>query len=155
MFCPSAIASANTINSQAWFHPAATKLSAIAALEETGLEWTIICNGFFLDYWGMPKVKTYLTPITILVDIAAGKAAIPGSGDTPVVFTYTQDVAKYTAAALTLDKWEKESYVIGAKTTLNNLLKVAEDVRGTYSTVILRCRHTLTIVLRGQIRCYP
>ncbi|KAH7129880.1 hypothetical protein B0J13DRAFT_644911, partial [Dactylonectria estremocensis] len=117
---------------QAWFHPAANKLSAMAALEETSLEWTIICNGFFLDYFGLPKVKTYLTPVTILVDIAAAKAGIPGSGDVPVVFTYSHDVAKYIAEALTLDKWEKESYVIGAKATLNDLVKVAEDVRGTF-----------------------
>lgn len=107
----------------------------MAALEETSLEWTIICNGFFLDYFGLPKVKTYLTPVTILVDIAAAKAGIPGSGDVPVVFTYSHDVAKYIAEALTLDKWEKESYVIGAKATLNDLVKVAEDVRGTCSTV--------------------
>ncbi|KAH7161739.1 hypothetical protein EDB81DRAFT_925388 [Dactylonectria macrodidyma] len=143
---------------QAGFHPAINKLSAMAALEETSLEWTIICNGFFLDYWGMPKVKTYLTPITLLVDIAAGKAGIPGSGDIPVVFTYSHDAAKFTAAALTLDKWEKELYAIGAKITLNDLVKVAEDVRGVKFDVTHDSLETLRsgkiTELPGQIPGY-
>ncbi|KFY94348.1 hypothetical protein V500_03321 [Pseudogymnoascus sp. VKM F-4518 (FW-2643)] len=85
---------------QAWFPAAATKVAAMAELEKTSLEWTIICNGFFLDYWGMPKVKSYLSPTVIIIDVAAGKAAIPGLGSTPVVFTYSVDVAKYVAACL-------------------------------------------------------
>lgn len=103
----------------------------MAELEKTSLEWTIICNGAFLDYYGMPKVKSYLTPTAIVVDMAAAKAAIPGSGNTPVVFTYSGDVAKYTAAALTLPKWEKESYIIGDKLIWNEFVKLAEEVRGT------------------------
>ncbi|RMJ16115.1 hypothetical protein BHE90_002985 [Fusarium euwallaceae] len=116
---------------QSWFPAAQAKLAAMAELEGTGLEWTIICNGFFLDYWGMPKVKSYLGPMTLFIDPAGKEAAIPGSGDTPVVFTYSQDVAKFTAALLTLDKWEKESYVIGTKLSLNHFLELAEEVRGT------------------------
>lgn len=114
----------------------------------------MIFNGYFLDYWGMPKVKTYLKPFTAFVDIAAGKASIPGSGDTPGVFTYSHDAAKFTAAALTLDKWEKESYVIGTRTTLNNIVKVAEDVRGAYPIVTLGRWNRLKIAHRVQIRCH-
>ncbi|RSL72557.1 hypothetical protein CEP53_001051 [Fusarium sp. AF-6] len=116
---------------QSWFPAAQAKLAAMAELEGTNLEWTIVCNGFFLDYWGMPKVKSYLGPMTLFIDPASKEAAIPGSGDTPVVFTYSQDVAKFTAALLTLDKWEKESYVIGTKLSLNKFLELAEEVQGT------------------------
>ncbi|KAF4463798.1 Isoflavone reductase like P3 [Fusarium albosuccineum] len=35
---------------QAWFPAAQAKLAAMAELEGTSLERTIICNGFFLDY---------------------------------------------------------------------------------------------------------
>ncbi|KAL1854598.1 hypothetical protein Plec18170_004688 [Paecilomyces lecythidis] len=127
---------------QSWFLAAKSKVAAMAELEKTSLEWTIICNGAFLDYYGMPKVKSYLTPTAIVVDMAAAKAAIPGSGNTPVVFTYSGDVAKYTAAALTLPKWEKESYIIGDKLTWNEFVKLAEEVRGikfdvTYDSVEL------------------
>lgn len=118
------------MGSQAWFPAASTKIAAMIELEKTSLEWTIICNGFFLDYWGMPKVKSYLSPTVIVLDVAAGKAAIPGIGLTPVVFTYSADVAKYVAACLTLPKWETESYVIGTKLSWNDFVKLAEEVRG-------------------------
>lgn len=101
-------------------------------LETTKLEWTLICNGFFLDYWGMPKAKSYLNPLTLVMDVAANQAAIPGSGSTPVAFTYSGDVAKFTAAALTLGSWEKESYVIGTKLSWNEFVKIAEEVRGMF-----------------------
>ncbi|KAI8649656.1 NmrA domain-containing protein [Fusarium keratoplasticum] len=113
---------------QRFFALAAPKIAAEEALEKTQLQWTIICNGFFLDYWGMPKVKSYLGPSVLVLDLPAKKAAIPGLGDTPVVFTYSGDVAKFTAAILTLDKWEKASYVIGDKVTWNEFVATAEEV---------------------------
>lgn len=102
----------------------------MAELEKTQLEWTAICNGFFLDYWGAPRVKSYLSPMTVVIDIQAKKAGIPGSGAVPVVFTYSADVARFTAASLTLEKWEKDSYIIGDKLSWNEFLKLAEEVRG-------------------------
>lgn len=110
-----------------WSFPlAAPKIAAEEAPEKTQLEWTIVCNGFFLDYWGMRKIKSYLSPSALVVDMLARKAAIPGPGDTPVVFTYSGDVAKFTAALLTLDKWEEVSYVIGDKVTWNEFVATAE-----------------------------
>ncbi|KAI0126962.1 hypothetical protein BJ170DRAFT_425144 [Xylariales sp. AK1849] len=113
------------------FPAAIPKIASEKELEKTSLEWTAMCIGFFLDYMGMPKVKSYLTPTTMILDVAAAKAAIPGSGDVPGAFTYSQDVGKFVAALLTLPKWEKESYVIGEKLTWNEFVKLAENVRGT------------------------
>ncbi|KAF7551041.1 hypothetical protein G7Z17_g5312 [Cylindrodendrum hubeiense] len=126
---------------QEWFPPAVPKLAAVTALEKTNLEWTTILNGFFLDYW------------------AAAKAAIPGSGSTLAVFTYSGDVAKYTAAALTLGKWEKESYVIGSKISWNDFVKIAEEVRGmkfdvTYDTLDILRSGKIT-ELPGHVPAYP
>lgn len=80
----------------------------------------------------MPKVKSYLTPTTIVIDVASAKAAIPGSGNVPAVFTYSQDVGRFVAALLSLQSWENESYVIGDRLTWNEFLKLAEDVRGKF-----------------------
>ncbi|KAH7231555.1 hypothetical protein B0J15DRAFT_574934 [Fusarium solani] len=137
---------------QAWFPAAQAKLAAISELEGTNLEWTIVCNGFFLDYWGMPKVKSYLSPMTLFIDAAFKEAAIPGSGNTPVVFTYSHDVAKFTAALLTLDKWEKESYVIGTKLSLNEFLQLAEEVRGTE---FKKTHDSLELLKEGKITELP
>ncbi|KAF5011692.1 hypothetical protein FDECE_2201 [Fusarium decemcellulare] len=51
-----------TVTSQAWFPAAQAELAAMTELEGTSLERTIVCNGFFLDYWRMPKAKSYLRP---------------------------------------------------------------------------------------------
>lgn len=103
----------------------------MAELSKTTLEYTRVNNGYFLDYWGIPKVKTYLQPFTLVVDMADNMAAIPGTGDVPVVFTHTFDVAKYVAAFLDLDKWEKETYVIGDKVTWNEFVELAQAAKGT------------------------
>lgn len=92
-------------------------------------------NGYFLDYYGAPKVKTYMPPMALFIDLQSKFAAIPASGDVPVVFTHTFDVAKFTAALLTKDKWEKESYVIGDRVTLNEFVRIAESVSGTKFTL--------------------
>ncbi|VUC32446.1 unnamed protein product [Clonostachys rosea] len=113
------------------------KVEVAAELQKVkNVEWTSVCNGLFLDYWGFPKIKSYLTPMTLVVDIAAKKAAIPGSGDVPVVFTYSEDIGKFTAALLTLEKWDKESYIVGDKLTWNEFLKVSEDVVGEKFDVV-------------------
>lgn len=120
-----------------WFSIAATKLAAFEALEKTQLEWTVVANGFFLDYWG-PGIKTYLSPMTLVLDVAGKKAAIPGTGDRPIVFTYTGDIGKFTAKLLTLEKWEPVSYIIGDKLTWNEFVKLAEDVKGTWILARIR-----------------
>ncbi|KAF4465529.1 nmra-like family [Fusarium albosuccineum] len=137
---------------QRFFPIAAPKIAAEEALEKTDLEWTIVCNGFFLDYWGMPKIKSYLSPSVLVLDIPARKAAIPGSGDVPVVFTYSGDVAKYTAALLTLDKWDKVSYVIGDKITWNNFVATAEEVLGTKFDVV---HDSIELLKSGKITELP
>ena len=120
-----------------WFPIAAAKLKAFAALEKTNLEWTSISNGFFLDYWGMPNIKSYLSQMILVLDVAGKRAAIPGSGNTPLTFTYSVDVARFTAELLKLDEWETESFIIGDRLTWNEFTALAEEVRGTYSRRLL------------------
>lgn len=106
------------------------------ALGKTTLEYTAIINGFFMDYYIQPHIKSYLTGITLAIDIANKSAAIPGSGDAPVVFTYSFDIGKFVAALLSQSSWEKESYIIGDKVTLKEFLAIAEEARGTEFTTV-------------------
>ncbi|KAB8217059.1 NAD(P)-binding protein [Aspergillus novoparasiticus] len=94
-------------------------------------EYTLVSNGFFMDYYGLPKVKSYLQPFVFAVDIANSTAAIPGSGNVPVVFTHTFDVAEYVAALIGEEKWNERSIIIGDKLTWNDLVSVAETTKGT------------------------
>ncbi|KAI1036154.1 hypothetical protein LB504_011382 [Fusarium proliferatum] len=145
-----------------WFFNAAAKLSLSDALEKTDLEWTAVANGFFLDYWGAPNLKTYLDPLTIVLDMPARKAAIPGNPNQPVVFTYTRDVAKLTAKLLTLEKWEPVSYIVGDRLTWNEFTRLAEEliriirrqIRDTYDSVELLKSGRVT-ELPGHMPVYP
>lgn len=110
------------------------KLEALEALEKSSLEYTLFYVGYFLDFWGHPHVKPYQLPNIITVDIEHNVAAIPGTGDTPVTFTHTFNVAEFVAASLELPKWDRESYVIGETVTWNEFVRIAEDVKGMYYT---------------------
>jgi len=119
------------------------KLEALQALEKSSLEYTLFYVGYFLDFWGHPHVKTYQLPNIVAVDIEFNVAAIPGTGETPVVFTHTFDVAKFVAAALELSTWDRESYVIGDTVTWNQFVQIAEEVKGWYS-ILCRKKTRLT-----------
>jgi hypothetical protein len=64
------------------------------------LEYTAVSNGIFLEYHGFSKVKFYLGNLPRVIDMAGNAAAIPGSGNVPVVFSYSFDVGRFVAALL-------------------------------------------------------
>lgn len=138
---------------------ASGKATAIDALKKTFLEYTAVVNGFFVDYYVQPHVKSYLSGLTLAIDTPNKTAAIPGSGNTPVVFTHTFDVAKFVDPLLRLTSWETESYIIGDKVTMNDFLAIAEEARGTkfattYDSLEKLKRHQVT-ELPGHIAVYP
>jgi hypothetical protein len=99
-------------------------------LRKSALEWTRFVVGFFLDYYGIPSIKTHLPAMSFAVDIASKKAAIPGTGEEVIAFTYSYDVAKFVAAFLDVSGWKETTYCYGEKTTWNAFVNVAEDVTG-------------------------
>ncbi|EOD50437.1 putative nmra-like family protein [Neofusicoccum parvum UCRNP2] len=111
--------------------PSKFSLDAVEEARKTNLEFTSIYNGHFLDYFGRPHIKTYQGPLTFVLDVANKTAAIPGTGDEPIVFTYSFDVAKFVSASLDLAEWPEELFVIGDRTTWNEFVKLAEEARGT------------------------
>ncbi|CVK96702.1 uncharacterized protein FMAN_11032 [Fusarium mangiferae] len=110
--------------------------ATLAVLSQTKLEYTVVSNGHFSDYYGYPKVKTHLKHADFLVDIAKRAAAVPGSGEDKVVFTYSFDVARFVDALVNTDeKWSKKSVVIGEKITTNEIVAIAEDARVVHDDV--------------------
>lgn len=78
----------------------------------------------------MPYIKTHLSPLTFVVDMTNKAVAIPGTGNDPVAFTYSLDVAKFVEAALGLPKWEETTFCYGEKMTWNSFVQLAEEARG-------------------------
>jgi hypothetical protein len=100
------------------------------SLKKTSLQWTSIYNGLFLEYM-VPNIPTYTNSIPFFVDVEANAAAIPGSGDYPVHYTYTRDIGRYIAALLGLEKWEEKYFIAGDTKTLHEVVTLAERVKGT------------------------
>lgn len=66
----------------------------------------------------------------LVVDMSHNAAAIPGSGNVPVVFTHTTDVARFAASLLSQDTWPAESFAVGEKLTWRDFVRVAEEAKG-------------------------
>ncbi|KAF9634761.1 hypothetical protein BFW01_g5656 [Lasiodiplodia theobromae] len=133
-------------------------VASYAELEKTSLEWTAFNNGWFLEYFGMPHVKTYIPQTTFVVDMANKRAAIPGTGKELMTFTYSLDVAKFVVAALDLEKWDRDTIVIGDKMTWEQFVQLAEETRGekftvTYDSVNKLEKGEIT-ELPGQVAAY-
>ena len=72
-------------------------------------------NGYFLDYFGQPWAETYFPSEVPFVDIANGKAVVPGDGEVGVVFTHSTDVARFVSRAVGMEKglWREHSWIVG------------------------------------------
>lgn len=68
--------------------------------------------------------------MSFAVDMASKKAAVPGTGNESIAFTYTFDVAKFVAAFLDVGDWEETTYCYGEKMTWNGFIQVAREVTG-------------------------
>ena len=105
--------------------------------QQPNLSYTVVYNGYFMDYFGMPHCESFMLPETPFIDIAARKAAIPGSGNDLVTWTYTKDVARYVLELVrSEDPWPAETLIEGDKASLNEVLAIAEQARGGTETML-------------------
>ncbi|KAF2640795.1 NAD(P)-binding protein [Massarina eburnea CBS 473.64] len=133
---------------------------SIAALRKTSLEWTQIYNGFYIDYYGMPHVDTYLSPFVFAIDIPNKMAALPGpTGDEIASFTYTKDLGKFVVKALTLDKWEEALWCFSENASFKDLVKIAEEVTGSKFNVthddVAKMKRGEVTELPSHLELYP
>ncbi|KAL4921382.1 pyridoxal phosphate-dependent transferase [Aspergillus aurantiobrunneus] len=111
-------------------------LDAANLLKTTSLQFTRVIPGFFMDYWGMPHVQSNLEAMTFGVDMANCEAVIPGDGNDVIGMTYTYDMAEFIAQLLDVEEWDEYSVIVGDDVTFNQLVKIAEKVRGRKFKVV-------------------
>lgn len=112
-------------------------IDATNALKKSNLQYTRIFPGYFMDYWGMPNVRSHLKPLAYGVDIANCRAIIPGDGNNVITMTYSYDMAKFIAKLLGRDEWPEFGYMGGEDTTFNKLLSLGEELRGMFESVTI------------------
>ncbi|KAJ6107190.1 hypothetical protein N7523_008513 [Penicillium sp. IBT 18751x] len=105
--------------------------ATIAELRTLDLEWTTVYNGLIMDPFGMPHIKSYMGPVGIHIDMLHKAAAIPGSGEAKMMFSYSVDIAGFVVAALDLDRWDTQMFCYSDISTYNDVLELAERNTGT------------------------
>ncbi|RPB22282.1 NAD(P)-binding protein [Terfezia boudieri ATCC MYA-4762] len=116
------------------YHP---KAEIWEAVKESGLQYTAFRPGLFLNFTAFGSTKLErdervfkASPeFPIGLNIAAGRADVPGSGEERLNITFTDDIAGFAAASLDTE-WKTESGMAGTVTTLNELVNIAEKVTG-------------------------
>lgn len=84
-----------------------------------------------------------------IVDVAAGHAEVPGTGNEPVTMVRTQDVGEFVARAVELSEpWPAELGMGGCVTTYNAVVAEAQRLTGRPFAVTYRC----VAELEGMIR---
>lgn len=102
------------------------------AVRKSGLEYTIFECGFFLNYLGTGTPgQGYMGPFKPLIDVENCTATFVGDGNYHTVQTHGDDVGKFVAASLDLDRWPAVSRMAGDRKTVNEIIALAEAVRGT------------------------
>ncbi|KAF7864005.1 hypothetical protein EAF04_006970 [Stromatinia cepivora] len=113
----------------------ALKTIAITELAKTHLEYTSFVNGLFLDYLSMPAVPSHLAAAINFFDIPNKSAVLIGTGKVPLVMTHTRDVARFIVASLSLEKWEKRSYMVGDRKSWHDVVEILGKVAGEKFTI--------------------
>ncbi|KAF5024422.1 hypothetical protein F66182_3508 [Fusarium sp. NRRL 66182] len=125
---------------------------AIEDLEETNLEYTRIANGWFLDYYGLPHWKCKLEPWINVINMESKWAVIPGDGNTQASFLSSQDMSRFAARLMDLEKWDKISAIRANTLSFNELVETAEKARGTKFQVVV---DSLDKLQSGKISFFP
>ncbi|CAG9986908.1 unnamed protein product [Clonostachys byssicola] len=129
-FIPSSFATAYPEDGPQILPPLQAYFDSLEALKSSDLEWAVVHNGIFLDYYFPDTLQSYYDHTTLVVDIPNGAAAIPGTGNERLTLTSIHDSARFVIAALDLPEWPRELRVVGDTLTYNELVKLAEEARG-------------------------
>ena len=108
------------------------KAKIVEAVRASGLEYTLFECGFFMNYLASGTDGMGYFPVNrFVVDVEKCTALVPGDGASNVITTRVEDIATFVAALLDLPKWPEFSRVAGGRTNWNDLVSLAEGIRGT------------------------
>ena len=111
--------------------PFRPKWTVTEAVQESGLEYTLFEVGIFTNYFanGTPGIG-HLFPFPFQFDVEHYKATLAADTSVYHVYTSVEDVGRFVAASLDLEKWPEVSQMQGDRKTVAEVLRLAEQVRG-------------------------
>ncbi|KAM0350613.1 hypothetical protein ACHAPU_003099 [Fusarium lateritium] len=125
---------------------------AIDELENTNLTYTRIANGWFLDYYGMPHWKCNLEPWINILNMKSKWAVIPESRSTQASFLTSQDMSRFVARLMDLEKWDKVCAIRANTLSFDELVEAAQNARGSKFEVAV---DSLEKLKSGKISFFP
>lgn len=101
-------------------------------LRGSDIQWSNVVNGIFINYLATPTAGIgYLKPLKFWIDIENCKATIPGDGNMELAYITVEDVATFIVKAVEVEGiWPEQLNIVGSTVTHNELIKLAESVRG-------------------------
>lgn len=134
----------------------AGKIPVLEATKASGMEYTQFTCGIFMNYLGTgtPKGETEvlsgLRPWNFVINTKAGTADLPGDGNSKLTFTRLQDVGKFVAAALDLDRWEDEMGMVGSTMSYSEVIDAIEKVTNRKMLVKNNSEEELKKLIKGD-----
>ncbi|CAD0108151.1 unnamed protein product [Aureobasidium uvarum] len=105
------------------------------AVRKSGLQYTRFDCGIFMNTfatgtpYGESEALANLRPWNFVINMKAGTAELPASGDDKIVFTEMNDVARFVIASLELQIWPGVSGMRGDVKTYREVIAIAERVQ--------------------------
>lgn len=100
------------------------------------IEYTIFATGAFTNYFAHPHqtAKHYRIDYPFFVDIANARGfMVEGSEDVRITLITVGDVAEATARAVEYEgEWPTYGGIAAETVTIGELIKLGEEIRGTY-----------------------
>lgn len=101
---------------------------------QSEVKWTLVCQGWLADYFIQPAdgSKSYMRPFPQgwPIDLDRKTVRIIGTGDEPVAWTATRDMAKAVVQLMSHDEWPDHTYVFGELSTWNVAVEKLETFLG-------------------------
>lgn len=96
------------------------------------LEYCLFQPGVFMDYYAHPYQQTkFLHTFPPMFDMENGRAVIVEDGTDALVVTTLSDISKVVSQALDYeDPWPVVGGMVGTKTTMAEMIRVGEKIRG-------------------------
>lgn len=118
---------------------------------QTDLEWTLVCIGWFTDYF-VPAKNRHIKDIGEChpINWVGDQIVIPGTGNEPVDFTWARDVVRGLASLVEAPpgSWEPYTFMSGERSCWNDTAKIVQQKYRPDSRIEHLSLHTVAEMIK-------